>query len=113
MDVRYFSNGADVKSGSRLLTDFERSFTCKLLSVLPEDTCLVNTTWLGDEITLDKLSKWETDKRRANLLLYSGMDWENTTNALRRAKRVTIIYTIDLIAHILVTFLMVTTLVFG
>ena len=110
MDVRYFSNGADVKSGSRLLTDFERSFTCKLLSVLPEDTCLVNTTWLGDEITLDKLSKWETDKRRfCYTLVWIG----RTLHALRRAKRVTIIYTIDLIAHILVTFLMVTTLVFG
>ena len=73
MDVRYFSNGADVKSGSRLLTDFERSFTCKLLSVLPEDTCLVNTTWLGDEITLDKLSKWETDKRRGFVILWYGL----------------------------------------
>lgn len=75
--MNHFTNGADVQSGSILLTDFEKVISRKLLSALPEDTCLVNTTWFSNKETLSKLKQWECDKSRA--FLYSGMDWENTT----------------------------------
>lgn len=83
----YFSNGADVKSGSILLTDFEKVFTKKLLRHIPEDVCLINTTWFSMEETFEKLIQWESDKPRA--FLYSGMDWENSTctNTTRTAHR--------------------------
>ena len=42
--MNHFTNGADVQSGSILLTDFEKVISSKLVSVLPEDTCLINTT---------------------------------------------------------------------
>lgn len=73
----FFSNGADVKSGSILLTSFETVFTKKLLRAIPDDVCLINTTWFSMEETSEKLSQWSTTKNRA--FLYSGMDWENST----------------------------------
>lgn len=75
--MNHFTNGADVQSGSILLTDFEKVISSKLVSVLPEDTCLINTTWFSNKETLSKLKQWECDNSRA--FLYSGMDWENTT----------------------------------
>ena len=75
--MNHFTNGNDVQSGSILLTDFEKVISSKLVSVLPEDTCLINTTWFSNKETLSKLKQWECDKSRA--FLYSGMDWENTT----------------------------------
>lgn len=73
----YFTNGADVKSGSILITDFERVFVTKLLQYIPSDACLINTTWFSIEKTYEMLKKWKTTKSRA--FLYSGMDWENTS----------------------------------
>ena len=62
--MNHFTNGHDVQSGSILLTDFEKVISSKLVSVLPEDTCLINTTWFSNKETLSKLKQWECDKSR-------------------------------------------------
>lgn len=74
----YFTNGPSIKSGNNQITDFDRVFFKRILELIPDDVCLIDTTWINDPITFQKFVDWQitTDKKRA--FLYSGMDWMNT-----------------------------------
>ena len=80
----YWSKGADKQSGNYYLTEFERIFVKELKLQKPDDCILVNSTWFSKPENVEDLKQWfgasqfkagETPR----VLLYSGMDWENST----------------------------------
>tara|TARA_Y100000996_G_scaffold334698_1_gene271131 strand:+ start:8583 stop:9626 length:1044 start_codon:yes stop_codon:yes gene_type:complete len=80
----YWSRGADKQSGNYYLTEFERTFCRELKLQKPDDCILVNSTWFSKPENVEDLKQWfgasqfkagETPR----ILLYSGMDWENST----------------------------------
>lgn len=80
----YWSKGADVESGSYHITEFERDFVKKLKSNTPSDCILINSTWFSKPENVDALKQWFNASQfkageTPRILLYSGMDWENST----------------------------------
>ena len=80
----YWSKGADVASGSYHITEFERDFVKKLKSNTPSDCILINSTWFSKPENVDALKQWFNASQfkageTPRILLYSGMDWENST----------------------------------
>jgi hypothetical protein len=82
---RYWSKGADIKSGSVHITEFERVFVKELQLQMPSDCVLVNSTWFSLPENVEDMKRWlspmiDTDGPfHPKVLLYSGMDWENET----------------------------------
>tara|TARA_B100000686_G_scaffold29930_3_gene30503 strand:+ start:24363 stop:25412 length:1050 start_codon:yes stop_codon:yes gene_type:complete len=80
----YWSKGADVASGSYHITEFEKDFVKKLKSNTPSDCILINSTWFSKPENVDALKQWFNASQfkageTPRILLYSGMDWENST----------------------------------
>ena len=79
----YWSKGADIKSGSQHITEFERKFVSELKQLKPDDCILINSTWwsVGDNVA--QLKQWFNASQfkageTPRILVYSGMDWEST-----------------------------------
>ena len=78
----YWSQGADKKSGSVHITEFERIFVRELKLQKPDDCILVNSTWFSKPENVEDLKQWFGSSQfttTPRVLLYSGMDWENST----------------------------------
>ena len=78
----YWSQGADKKSGSVHITEFERIFVRELKLQKPDDCILVNSTWFSKPENVEDLKQWFGASQfttTPRVLLYSGMDWENST----------------------------------
>ena len=81
----YWSQGADKKSGSVHITEFERIFVRELKLQKPDDCILVNSTWFSKPENVEDLKQWfgasqfkagETDSRE---LLSRGNSHEEDT----------------------------------
>lgn len=81
----YWSKGADKESGSQHITEFERIFVRELKLQKPDDCILVNSTWFSKPENVEDLKQWfgalqiKSTDPTPRVLLYSGMDWENST----------------------------------
>jgi hypothetical protein len=80
----YWSRGADRESGSWHITEFERLFVRELIAQKPDDCILVNSTWFSKPENVTDLKQWFNASQfkageTPRILLYSGMDWENST----------------------------------
>ena len=70
--------GKFLETGSYLITNFDIEFTKKLVSSVADDKIVVNTTWFSDPDYCKRLKQWTGRLSGQTLLLYSGMDWQNT-----------------------------------
>tara|TARA_Y100000385_G_scaffold10716_1_gene11188 strand:+ start:280 stop:1317 length:1038 start_codon:yes stop_codon:yes gene_type:complete len=82
----HFTNGASVASGSILITEFDRKFFSMLTSNIPDDVCLIDTTWIDDPNVFKNFVDWQRTVDRPRAFLYSGMDWSSVSQGTHLAK---------------------------
>ena len=75
--TEYFTNGPSINSASILITEFDRKFFKKLVDVMPDDVCLVDTTWINDPKVFKNFVDWQLTVDKPRAFLYSGMDWSS------------------------------------
>jgi len=73
----YFTNGPSLDSGSYLITEFDKKFFKKLIDIMPNDACLVDTTWINDPKVFKNFVDWQLTVDKPRAFLYSGMDWSS------------------------------------
>ena len=73
----YFTIGPCVASGSILITEFDKKFFNTLTSNIPDDVCLIDTTWIDDPKVFKNFVDWQRTVDRPRAFLYSGMDWSS------------------------------------
>jgi hypothetical protein len=75
----HFTNGPSVSSASILITEFDREFYKKLASLMPDDVCLIDTTWINSPKVFKNFVDWQRTVDKPRAFLYSGMDWSSET----------------------------------
>ena len=78
--IRYYSKGFD--RGTQSIGRTEKKIVDLLLSRLPVHICLINSTWLGDD--LKGLKEFIDQTTCTEVAVYSGPDWENTSEPGKR-----------------------------
>lgn len=75
----HFTNGPSVGSASILITEFDKEFYKTLTSLMPDDVCLIDTTWINNPKVFKNFVDWQCTVDKPRAFLYSGMDWVNKT----------------------------------
>ena len=77
---RYYSAGFD--KGTQSIGKTEKVLTKLLLEKLPGRVCLINSTWLGEDP--EGLKEFLDQTTCTEAAVYSGPDWDNTTEIGKR-----------------------------
>ena len=77
---RYYSKGFD--QGTQAIGKTEQRLVDIILDKLPSHICLINSTWLGDD--QNGLKKFIEETSCTEVAVYSGPDWENTSEPGKR-----------------------------
>ena len=78
--IRYYTIGFD--KGEQAIGQTEKKIVDLLLEKLPAHICLINSTWLGDD--LKELKEFIEQTTCTEVAVYSGPDWENTSEPGKR-----------------------------
>ena len=73
----YFTNGPSLASGSYLITEFDKKYFHMLTSLMPDDACLIDTTWIDNPKVFKNFVDWQVTVDKPRAFLYSGMDWSS------------------------------------
>ena len=79
---RYYTRGFDL--GTQAIGKTEKKLVKEIYNSLPKNFCLINSTWLGED--LEELKEFCSRVRADEAVIYSGPDWENTTCVQERQK---------------------------
>ena len=80
--IRYYTNGFD--KGDQAIGETEKKIVALLLDKLPAHICLINSTWLGDD--QKGLKEFIDQTTCTEAAVYSGPDWENTSEPGKRTE---------------------------